>query len=503
MDRQVVRIAGLGEWLDARHLPSLLAHHHEKVPPRRPDVQQPRPRSGDVAGESLIALDLRSSPSVVVLRVVPADLLGRRPRIQITEAAPAALHRRPLDVVDHQAVVAQAEQRLGFGGAAEVAGDGFRHGSAGLDRRRRASSQVVAAGLAPLGGSILAAVPPVPPSRPVGVAPGHRLDLAIHALAQLPDEITLEAQRGRARSSRRSRCSRAPTASRIGCASARGARPAAGRRRSSPRELATSRRPLPRGEGRVLATLESSSSERAEVHTMAELVGALHEPDGRRAALRECDDVLAGQRVVIVTNRPTHYRVPLFNRLSRRLAERGRLAVHPVHERPERQAVDASRGDGVRADRPRHARRQGWACRRSRSTSSAGSDRSGPRCSSPAACRPPSADGWPISRTAAGFRSACGAERSIPAGPPRAPSVAGSGSGSCAERRSGSPTAPGAASTCASSCPASRPSTGVTRRRFRQLGLAPGLPPRPSRCSRWAARCRSSDSTCSSPRSSV
>ena len=74
---------------------------------------------------------------------------------------------------------------------------------------------------------------------------------------------------------------------------------------------------------RRLATLATSGSERAEIRTMAELVGTLHEPDGQRAALRGCDDVLAGQRVVIVTNRPTHYRVPLFNRLSRRLAAAG------------------------------------------------------------------------------------------------------------------------------------------------------------------------------------
>src|SRR5918992_238670 len=56
---------------------------------------------------------------------------------------------------------------------------------------------------------------------------------------------------------------------------------------------------------------------------MAELLGALAAPDGGRDARRGDDAALAGQRVVIVTNRPTHYRVPLFNRLSRRLAAAG------------------------------------------------------------------------------------------------------------------------------------------------------------------------------------
>ena len=108
-----------------------------------------------------------------------------------------------------------------------------------------------------------------------------------------------------------------------------------------------------------IATVATSASERHEVHTMAELIAALHVPDGQAAALRDCDDELAGQRVVIVTNRPTHYRVPLFNRLRRRLASRRRLALHPVHERPECQALDAPRVDGVRTHRPRHPRLRG------------------------------------------------------------------------------------------------------------------------------------------------
>lgn len=57
--------------------------------------------------------------------------------------------------------------------------------------------------------------------------------------------------------------------------------------------------------------------------TMAELVGSLAGRPGTATCPRGRDDVFAGQRIAIVTNLPTHYRVPLFNRISCRLAAAG------------------------------------------------------------------------------------------------------------------------------------------------------------------------------------
>ena len=53
--------------------------------------------------------------------------------------------------------------------------------------------------------------------------------------------------------------------------------------------------------------------------TFAEIVEALTLPDDPPASLRNADALLEGQRVAVVTNLPTHYRVPLFSRMSQRL----------------------------------------------------------------------------------------------------------------------------------------------------------------------------------------
>jgi glycosyltransferase involved in cell wall biosynthesis len=59
------------------------------------------------------------------------------------------------------------------------------------------------------------------------------------------------------------------------------------------------------------------------VRTMAEFVEDLYQAEDPPASFRTDDEVLSGHRVGIVTNVSTHYRVPLFNALSDRLQRAG------------------------------------------------------------------------------------------------------------------------------------------------------------------------------------
>lgn len=59
------------------------------------------------------------------------------------------------------------------------------------------------------------------------------------------------------------------------------------------------------------------------VRTMAELLGELSGPDDPPAPTGADGELLKGQTVAIVTNYPTHYRVPLFNSMATRLSTAG------------------------------------------------------------------------------------------------------------------------------------------------------------------------------------
>lgn len=136
------------------------------------------------------------------------------------------------------------------------------------------------------GSPLALAAPPA-----IGVPP--RPDLLIHALAQLPDHVELAlADDGPDAAALRMLAAAYGVESRI--------RPAP----------ATA--PRPDGPGGPGAA-----------PSMAELLYSLHQGSESAGVRRGRDDLLAGQRIVIVTNLPTHYRVPLFNRLSRRLADAG------------------------------------------------------------------------------------------------------------------------------------------------------------------------------------
>jgi glycosyltransferase involved in cell wall biosynthesis len=54
--------------------------------------------------------------------------------------------------------------------------------------------------------------------------------------------------------------------------------------------------------------------------TFAELISAVSRPDENAAASRSTDELLAGERVAVVTNIPAHYRIPLFNAVAQRLS---------------------------------------------------------------------------------------------------------------------------------------------------------------------------------------
>lgn len=72
-------------------------------------------------------------------------------------------------------------------------------------------------------------------------------------------------------------------------------------------------RPILLDEGRSVGPWETAGS-------MAELVEALT-PRGERVPVSAPVERLAGESIALVTNYPTHYRVPLFNRIASRLAE--------------------------------------------------------------------------------------------------------------------------------------------------------------------------------------
>ena len=83
---------------------------------------------------------------------------------------------------------------------------------------------------------------------------------------------------------------------------------------------------------------EGASSAGAAGDTMAELVESLWPEDAGPSAAARDDRCLAGHRVALVTNIPTHYRVPLFNGVARRAARAGaELRVFFLGEPPRAQ----------------------------------------------------------------------------------------------------------------------------------------------------------------------
>jgi glycosyltransferase involved in cell wall biosynthesis len=133
----------------------------------------------------------------------------------------------------------------------------------------------------------------------------------VHALAQLPDGVSLEVESDADQLSRAQPLCRAyALGDRISLTEAVRA-PSAWRFRGA---SATAPEWATQGQ------LDAGPSV-----TMAEMVEALWPEEGGSSPTQKDDQVLSGHRVAIVTNLPAHYRIPLFTHLSRRLDAAGAL----------------------------------------------------------------------------------------------------------------------------------------------------------------------------------
>jgi glycosyltransferase involved in cell wall biosynthesis len=149
-----------------------------------------------------------------------------------------------------------------------------------------------------------------------GGGPGRRLDIPVHAAAQLPEGVELAVRSGGPESNRLTDLARA-----YGIEARIRVRPDVSADQSDVTLVQAPGADTPPRAGTDPSLgwrIETSSGTRTAA-TMAELVEGLTEPDDPPASARPDDDAFAGQRIALVTNLPTHYRVPLFNAAARRL----------------------------------------------------------------------------------------------------------------------------------------------------------------------------------------
>jgi glycosyltransferase involved in cell wall biosynthesis len=147
-----------------------------------------------------------------------------------------------------------------------------------------------------------------------------RADLFVHALAQLADAVQLEIRAPGNASERLQTLARAygiqnrlqviPDPDQAGAAAVIRARSAVASGNAA-------------GADDLHWTVERASGAPVAVSSMAELVEALSEPEDPPASCRGADEILDGHRIAVVTNLPTHYRVPLFNGVHERVAAAG------------------------------------------------------------------------------------------------------------------------------------------------------------------------------------
>ena len=141
--------------------------------------------------------------------------------------------------------------------------------------------------------------------RTVALAWSQRLDLLVHALAQLPDDVTLEVDATH------------PDLRHVELlATAYGIRDRIAIGEASEAPEGRIRRSLP-----PLSPVAPPSF--GSFRSMAELVQSLSRPDDPPASLRFRDGVFAGQRIALITNVPAHYRLPLFAGMERRIHDGG------------------------------------------------------------------------------------------------------------------------------------------------------------------------------------
>lgn len=156
----------------------------------------------------------------------------------------------------------------------------------------------------------------------LSLVPEERFEILIHALAQLPDEVRLHVWgEGPARGELELLTQAYGIGSRVVIDSGR---PLTGSGRivyPSARNAATA--PLrPSDSTETAVALDAAPTAVNEVHsvrTFAQLLEMLSKSDDAPASLRMHDEVIARERVAIVTNIPAPYRLPLLSKVSERL----------------------------------------------------------------------------------------------------------------------------------------------------------------------------------------
>ena len=150
---------------------------------------------------------------------------------------------------------------------------------------------------------------------------GERVDLLLHALAQLPDDVTLELYASGPHLPRLELLARAYDITERVRFSAGGTPENGQIVHPSLVNLATA--PIRGPDALVLDASHGGRAQAEAVQTMAELVERLSWSGAPPSSLRLADELLAGERVVLVTNVPTPYRVELFTRVAKRLEAAG------------------------------------------------------------------------------------------------------------------------------------------------------------------------------------
>jgi glycosyltransferase involved in cell wall biosynthesis len=151
-----------------------------------------------------------------------------------------------------------------------------------------------------------------------------RFDLLLHVLAQLPDDVTLQIWGD---GPERSRLERLAEAYGITDRVAISPDPPddGSRQVVYPSLSNAATAPLQSSDSITLDISGESTGARRGIilNTPAQLVSALSRDDDPPAPLRADPKLLAGQRIVVVTNQPAPYRIPLFERVAARVADAG------------------------------------------------------------------------------------------------------------------------------------------------------------------------------------
>jgi glycosyltransferase involved in cell wall biosynthesis len=148
-----------------------------------------------------------------------------------------------------------------------------------------------------------------------------RFDLLVHALAQLPDEVALVVWgEGPDRARLEMLAGGYSIADRLSFTrdrpkfgDERVIYPTVRNARSAPLRPPDVANPL------IVDLGVETTAESGVITSFAQLIETLRVPSDPPSSIRGSDEPLHGHRIAIVTNVPTHYRVPLFNRLAARL----------------------------------------------------------------------------------------------------------------------------------------------------------------------------------------